>query len=236
MIAVTILVVMMSLLFNIFSKGSDAWLKGQQQVRKQGAARQTMEWITRDLSQAFYSTSSPAIHFFGNSNAIYFISIIGTSVSSASNYISDLAEVAYVYNSSLGELYRYYTPPDPNSTKWNPRANGSSVPAEWSWLNVQNYYNYDYSSQGDSLIAQGVVDFHVVYADSTVSTNTWCTTNISGFYFPTGTNLPEVVDVYLTTVPPAIWRAPGTPNYTTLTNQNAKTYQTTVHIARRLPR
>ncbi len=240
LVAATILAIIAGLLLSMFSQSSDAWLASQENVERQRSARVALELISRDLSQALISTSSPAIDFFGRSNDIYFI----TTAPSQPGQISDMEEIGYRLDINNGKLYRYSTPPtnDVSSHTWNPRANStgflplSGVPNQWTWPTLTNIENFLYTDDADALIADGIIDLQFKYYSngSKPFVPSWTTSNsFIGTTFDYFTNsLPPIVDVNLIVMPPGKWKPPGSPNYAGLTNRYSRIYQGTIHIIR----
>jgi len=195
------------MLFNIFSKSSDAWLSGQRSMERFTSGRQAMDFLERDLSHAFYFTN---IDFFGFSNAIYCATVVPHQIGA----ISDIAQAAYVVDTNTGNLYRYYTPPTTNSWSW------------WGWPTVTNSVNYTYQPPQDALLAQGVVSLQFSY--NGYSNSTWWI--LSSWDANACSNLPTQIDIKLTVLPRKLWQPSASTGYDTLTNRYARTFQTSVYI------
>lgn len=165
LVATAILSVIVTLLFTIFDRASNAWIKGEATVDRQRSARTTLELISRDMSQTFITTTATArVVFVGGSNWVYF----AAPVAPGGDMVSDLGEYAYVHNPAptVNTITRYYSSPtsDNSSTgKWNP--NGRVITDASSATNL-------YAS---SLLAEGVVGFNLVYyaTPSSVGQLTW---------------------------------------------------------------
>lgn len=159
LVATAILSVIVTLLFTIFDRASNAWIKGEATVDRQRSARTTLELISRDMSQSFITTTATGrVIFAGGSNWVYF----AAPVAPGGDMVSDLGEYAYFHDSSAtaNTLTRYYSAPTPdNSTsgKWNPNGRFDSVvPASSTATNLASM----------SLLAEGAVGFQFQYYDA----------------------------------------------------------------------
>ena len=189
LVATAILSVIVTLLFTIFDRASNAWIKGEATVDRQRSARTTLELLNREMSQAFIATnSSGPIVFVGNTNWVYFVA----PVAPASDMFSDLGEFSYVYSASPGggTLTRYYSAPtDANSSA------GTYGPAGRSVTPVTPITTLASLSQ----LTEAAVYFNVTYYDAGGNgTNIW-NSSASGPVDQRGV-LPSLIEVTLVAV------------------------------------
>lgn len=92
MVSMAILGLIMVMLFSIFEQINKAWLKGENRVETFTQARATLDFLSRELSQA---VATPKITFYGDTNKVYFIAPVNTDPANQ----ADLCEVGYEYES-----------------------------------------------------------------------------------------------------------------------------------------
>lgn len=159
LVATALLSVIVTLLFSIFDRASNAWIKSEATVDRQRSARTTLELISRDMSQAFITTTATGrVIFAGGSNWVYF----AAPVAPGGDMVSDLGEYAYVHDPAptANTITRYYSAPTPTNSisfKWNPNGRFDSVvPASSAATNLA----------ASSLLAEGAVGFRFQYYDA----------------------------------------------------------------------
>lgn len=154
LVATAILAVIVTLLFSIFERASNAWIAGEANVDRQRSARISLELLSREMSQAFITTSATQrILFVGNTNWVYFVAPVAPS----SDLYSDLGEFSYIYDASANSLVRWYSAPtDTNSTAGTYGPAGRSVTPLTPVTNLA----------ASSVLAEGVVGCTFQYYDA----------------------------------------------------------------------
>jgi hypothetical protein len=85
--SIAVLGVMMAMLFSVFNQINNAWLQGDSRVETFTTARATLDYMSRELSQAIATN----IAFYGDATHIYFVAPVNTG----STNLADLCEVGY---------------------------------------------------------------------------------------------------------------------------------------------
>ncbi len=185
LVATALLTVIVSLLFSIFGKMSDAWIYGEATVDRQRTSRTALELLSRELSQAMITTNTAnAIKFIGSSNWVYFVAPVAPFPGQA----SDLAEFGYQYISAISaptNFWRYYVSPSTNNTAWDPYRTAASIKS------AMNTSSSPFTSPpaSSSTVAENVLDLSFKYYNASGGGPfyTWDSTS--------GNTLPSVIEV-----------------------------------------
>jgi hypothetical protein len=226
LVATAVLTVIMTILFNVFSRTSDTWQAGESNVDLSRNVRVGLDFMSRELSQAMVNTNAAGpLRFIGKPQGVYFVG----SVPLKSTYNSDLAEFGYHYDAPPGgssNVFRLFSPPDPAHPaygKWAPRNLGSTP--------LTNDFMYA------GAVSEVVWSFDMRYFNEVGTPFTeWDSEDTDTSKLQHG-KVPSAIEIKMSSMDRFHFRRlPTAPAaFITFTNQHLKSFSTVIHLQGSLP-